>query len=235
MQLKLLLAVPNKNDTTQELQHFLSHYDADLYVFPEGFLDANTLAESLEIIGRMGKYVISGFKNSASIGNHHKALVIDNGKIVDEYTKCVLTKDEKAKGRLPGEKIACVNTKFGKIGIPICYEIHFPEVSRIMCLEKPSLLINIIGTGMYHDLQLDQWTSLAKARAIENEVYVVGCSHYVDEIPLAYVYDPAGKCELLKTKEHGGFVITIDLDKSCEKQIDYFSDRVPDFFAKLSE
>ena len=41
-----------------------------------------------------------------------------------------------------------------------------------MSLEDPIMLINIIGTGMYHDLQLEQWTTLAKARAIENEVYI---------------------------------------------------------------
>ncbi len=79
---------------------------------------------------------------------------------------------KKKRGKQHGEKITCVNTKFGKIGVLICYEIHFPEVARIMSLEDPIMLINIIGTGMYHDLQLEQWTTLAKARAIENEVYI---------------------------------------------------------------
>ncbi len=234
MKLRLLLAVPKKGSSIQELKLFLSQNDADLYIFPEGFLSNDTLNEALEVIERMGKYVITGFKD-LSVSDRHKALVIDSGRIVDEYTKCILHESEKAKGRQPGEKIACVNTKFGKVGVPICYEIHFPEVSRIMCLDNPVMLINIIGTGMYHDLQLEQWTSLAKARAIENEVYVVGCSHFVDEIPLAYVYDPSGRCELLKKCEHGGFTVTIDLDKSSEKQHKYFRDRVPEFFTELSE
>ena len=88
---------------------------------------------------------------------------------------------------------------------------------------------------MNHNLQLEQWTSLAKARAIENEVYVVGCSNFVGEIPLAYVYAPSGKCELLKQCEHGGFCVMIDLDKSKEKQINYSKDRMPKLFTKLSE
>lgn len=234
MKLKLLLAVPKKDSSIQELKFFLSQENADLYIFPEGFLNNNTLNEALEIIESMGKYVITGFKDLDSNGQH-KALVIDNGQIIDEYTKCILTEGEKAKGKQPGEKITCVNTKFGKVGVPICYEIHFPEVSRIMCLDNPVLLINIIGTGMYHNLQLEQWTSLAKARAIENEVYVVGCSHFVGEIPLAYVYAPSGKCELLKQCEYGGFLIMIDLDKSNGKQINYFNDRMPKLFTKLSE
>lgn len=232
--MKICLAVPKKDSSIPELIFFLTQNDADLYVFPEGFLDSNSLKEALKMIKNMGKYVITGFKDLDNNGQH-KALVIENGKIVDEYTKCILTEGEKAKGKLHGEKIACVTTKFGKIGVPICYEIHFPEVARIMSLEKPVLLINIIGTGMYHNLQLEQWTSLAKARAIENEVYVVGCSHFSGEIPLAYVYAPSGKCELLKQSEYGGFVVGIDLEKSNEKQINYFSDRIPELFTGLTE
>ncbi len=82
----------------------------------------------------------------------------------------------------------------------------------MMCLDNPVLLINIIGTGMYHNLQFEQWTSLAKARAIENEVYVIGCSHFAGEIPLAYVFDPSGRCVLLKQNEYGGFIAKTDLD-----------------------
>ena len=234
MEIKILLAVPEKGDSVHELKRFLAQENADLYIFPEGFLNSEVLNEALAVIERMGKYVIAGFKDLDNNGQH-KALVIDNGIIVDAYTKCILTKGEKEKGKQPGKKIACVNTKFGKIGVPICYEIHFPEVSRIMCLEDPVLLVNIIGTGMYHDLQLDQWTSLAKARAIENEVFVVGCSHFADAIPVAYVYAPSGKCELLKQSEHGGFAVTINLDKSREKRLQYSDDRVPELFAKLSE
>ncbi len=234
MKLKLLLAVPKKGCSIYELKYFLSQYDADLYVFPEGFLVNDILTEALDIISRMGKYVIAGFKDTDSF-DQHKVIVIDNGDIVDEYTKCILHESEKSKGRRPGKEIFCVNTKFGKVGIPICYEMHFPEVSRIMCLDNPVLLINIIGTGMYHELQLDQWTSIAKARAIENEVYVVGCSHYAGEIPLAYAYAPSGRCELLKKCEYGGFIVTIDTDRSNEKSLNYFNDRMPEVFSKLAE
>ena len=232
--MKVLLAVPRKDNNIQELNFFLSQYKADLYIFPEGFLDSNVLQEAFDIIKENGKYVITGFKDLNSNGQH-KALVIDNGEIVDEYTKCILTKGEKQKEKRSGENIACVNTKFGKIGIPICYEIHFPEVARIMCLDNPVLLINIIGTGMYHNLQLEQWTSLAKARAIENEVYVIGCSHFAGEIPLAYVFDPSGRCVLLKQNEYGGFVAKIDLEKSMEKIINYYDDRLPNLFSRLVE
>ena len=86
MELKLLLAVPKKDDSIQELNLFLAQYHADLYIFPEGFLNNTVLNEALDVIERMGKYVITGFKDLENNGQH-KALVIDNGRIVDEYTK----------------------------------------------------------------------------------------------------------------------------------------------------
>lgn len=197
-------------------------------------MTTDDLQEALSFIRTNQKYVITGYKDLNNNGQH-KALVIDSGEIVDEYTKCILTKGEKLKGKDSGEAIRCVNTKYGKFGIPICYEMHFPEVSRIMSLEDPVLLINIIGTGMYHDLQMEQWTTLAKARAIENEIYVVGCSHFDGAIPLAYAFEPSGKCVLMRSGEYGGFTVNIDLEQSKMRSIGYREDRVPKLFSGLAE
>lgn len=84
--MNVLLAVPQENNSVQELNSFLSQNNADLYIFPEGFLDNNVLQEAIDIIKEKEKYVITGFKDLDSNGQQ-KALVIDNGKIVDKYTK----------------------------------------------------------------------------------------------------------------------------------------------------
>ena len=102
--MNILLAVPQKDNSIQELNFFLSQDNADLYIFPEGFLDSNVLQEAIDMIKEKEKYVITGFKDLDSNGQQ-KALVIDNGKIVDQYTKCILTKGEKQKGKRNGEKI----------------------------------------------------------------------------------------------------------------------------------
>ena len=102
--MNILLAVPQKDNSIQELNFFLSQDNADLYIFPEGFLDSNVLQEAIDIIKE--KYVITGFKDLDSNGQQ-KALVIDNGKIVDKYTKCILTKGEKQKGNGMGKNYLC--------------------------------------------------------------------------------------------------------------------------------
>ena len=96
--------------------------------------------------------------------------------------------------------------------------------------ENPVMLINPIGSGMYHELQFEQWNTIAKARAIENEVYVLGCSHFNGSLPIAYAYDPDGRCLLQKKNEHGMFKVEIDTEKSLERVIGYWKDRRPEIF-----
>lgn len=232
---KILLTVPKKDDSITELNYFLQTQSADIYIFPEGFLSSGTIDQALDIIRKNDKFVIAGYKDLHHETIQEKALVIDRGRIIDEYTKCILTQAEKNKGKKPGTEIRCVETKFGKIGIPICYEIHFPEVARIMCMDGPVLLVNLIGTGMYHELQYEQWTSIAKARAKENEIHIVGCSHYAGEIPLAYAFSCSGKKILEARGNYGCFPVELDFGESSQRVIHYFEDRLPDYFKKICE
>jgi len=229
MKINAAIAVPTKENRLSELEQFLTQVSADLHLFPEGFLDSALLEEAQTIIRKHGSYVITGFKELSG-NTKHQALVIDNGKITGCYTKCILAKDEQKKGRTPGEKIFCLDTRFGKVGIPICYEIHFPEVARVLREENPVLFFNPIGSGMFHELQFEQWNAIAKARAIENEVYVLGCSHFNGAFPIAYAYDPDGKCLLQKQQEHGIYVVEIDTERSFERIIGYWEDRRPNLF-----
>lgn len=230
---KIMLTVPKKRNDIFELKKLLSEENADIYIFPEGFLSTEHLMEALEIIKEHGSFVITGLKDKRAEYICETALVIESGKILGEYKKCILTKGEKQKGKKPGNQIYCINTKYGKIGIPICYEIHFPEVARIMALENPVLLVNPIGTGMYHDLQYMQWTTLAKARAIENEVFVMGCSHCEGEIPLAFAYSPKGEKIVEEKNYEGSISFKVELNESFEKAIGYFEDRVPELYSEL--
>lgn len=229
--MKIMLVIPEK-DSISEISKFLNN-DADLYIFPEGFLNNDTIHDALNIIKDTHSCVITGFKDNHKNGQQ-KALVIENGVITDLYTKCILTKGEKEKGKVRGASIHCVKTRFGVVGIPICYEIHFPEVSRIMMIDKPLFLLNIIGSGMYDELQYEQWVTIAKTRAIENETFVLGCSHYCGPIPIAFAFSPSGQCISLTKNAPGNIVVEIDLKECHKKTIGYWEDRVPELFTNLS-
>lgn len=225
--MKICLTVPERFAAQKELPGLMRE-PAELTVFPEGFLRSK---EDLELArrltaGRPGT-VLAGYRD----GEWEKAVVIERGEVVDEYTKCILTAAEKEKKR-PGDRIRCLNSSLGRLAVPVCYEVHFPEVCRVMALEGPLVMVNIIGTGMYDPLQYGQWRALARARAIENEVPVVGCCHFCGEIPLAFAFDGNGTSLLEARGQHGLFTVEIAADGS--KPIGYMADRRPELFTKLS-
>lgn len=228
---KIMLAVPNRMQAKTEMPRLLQEGPADLYIFPEGFLRSEEDKEMALALseGREGT-ILAGYRD----GDREKALVIENGRVTDEYTKCILHASEKERGKRPGDALRCVHTRLGKIAVPICYEIHFPEACRVMALESPVLMVNPIGTGMYHRQQYGQWLAIARARAIENEVPVAGCCHFCGELPLAFAFDSAGEERLAVSGGHGGFTVELDLSEAARRPLGYFRDRMPGLFGALA-
>jgi predicted amidohydrolase len=79
----------------------------------------------------------------------------------------------------PGEEITVVETDFGKLGVAICYDIRFPELSRLMTMQGAELLVFPgafnLTTGPAH------WEILSRVRALDNQVYLATCSPARDE------------------------------------------------------
>ena len=88
----------------------------------------------------------------------------------------VLTPDEaKVWGIVGGNQIVAFDTDCGKIGILICYDVEFPELSRILADEGMDILFVPFLTDTQNGFS--RVRHCAQARAIENECYVVmaGC------------------------------------------------------------
>lgn len=89
----------------------------------------------------------------------------------ERYEKLHITPAEQsAWGMMGGNKVQTMDTDCGKIGVLICYDVEFPELSRIMALEG----MNILFVPFMTDTQ-NGYTRVrlcAMARAIENECYV---------------------------------------------------------------
>lgn len=78
-----------------------------------------------------------------------------------------------------GEEITVFDTEFGKIGLLICFDIRFPELSRITALKGANCIIFPasfnLSTGPAH------WELLFRARANDNQLFTVGVSPARDE------------------------------------------------------
>jgi len=69
----------------------------------------------------------------------------------------------------PGNKICLFDSKFGRFGIQICYDIEFPEVSRLMALSGVEVVFVPFSTEDFRGYQRVRIS--AQARAIENYIY----------------------------------------------------------------
>ncbi len=105
---------------------------------------------------------------------------------------------------LPGSKIAKpIDTKMGKIGMLICYDLRFPEISRILTVRGSEILV-IPSAWINGYMKEQHWITLNKTRAVENGCYVIA-SNQVDNVYCgrSMVIDPMGKTILDMKKNEG--------------------------------
>ncbi len=78
-----------------------------------------------------------------------------------------------------GDETTVIDTEYGKIGVAICYDVRFPELSRNMALAGAKMIVLPAAfnmtTGPAH------WDLTMRARALDNQVYFAACSPARDE------------------------------------------------------
>lgn len=89
----------------------------------------------------------------------------------DMYEKIHVTPDEqKSWGLSRGDEVKTFDTDCGRIGILICYDVEFPELSRLMAEEGMQILFVPFNTDTQNAYA--RVKVCAQARAVENECYV---------------------------------------------------------------
>jgi len=166
---------------------------------------------STEYFGRLAKqhdlYIVAGLYERAGHLIYNTAVLIGPaGDVVGAYRKVTLPRDEIAGGVAPGREYPVFPTRFGQLGMMVCYDGFFPEVARELTNRGAEVIAWPVW-GCNPDL--------AKARAVENHVYVVS-STYEDVSSnwmLTAVWDHAGQTIAL-AKEWGTVVVAeVDLDR----------------------
>lgn len=166
-------------------------HGADLVIFPElsstGYVMRDQIYELAEKIPgpstrimekaakKEGAYIIFGIpelseKTQATLYN--TAVLIGPEGLIGKYRKMYLPThsvfEEKRYFR-PGHQIAAMDTKLGKIGLIICYDIYFPEVTRLIRLEGAQLIVCISASP---GIRRTFFETLTLARAIENTSFL---------------------------------------------------------------
>jgi predicted amidohydrolase len=164
---------------------------ADLVIFPELFLTGYVvrdqiyeLAETIpgpstqkiiQLAKEKGMYIIFGMpelseKTRATIFN--TAVLVGPDGVIGKYRKMYLPThsvfEEKRHFR-PGYEAAAFDTPIGKIGLCICYDIFFPEVTRLIRLHGAKLIVCISASPA---VRRSYFEILTAARALENTAFL---------------------------------------------------------------
>jgi predicted amidohydrolase len=79
---------------------------------------------------------------------------------------------------VPGDSLTMVDTPWGLVGLSICYDIRFPELFRTYALQGARMVLSPIA---FPHPRLDHWRILVRARAIENQMFLVGVNRVGSE------------------------------------------------------
>lgn len=115
----------------------------------------------------------------------------------------------------PGKNLSVAETDLGKVGLGICYDIRFGEMFRIMALEGAKLFA--VPANFTVNTGKDHWEVLLRARAIENECYVIA-PNQMGKKPRFTAYgnslmvDPWGTVIARASDKPGVITAEIDLD-----------------------
>src|SRR5206468_3452644 len=76
---------------------------------------------------------------------------------------------DEARTIVPGEAVGAFDAPFGRVGLSICYDLRFPELFRAM----GECALIVVPAAFTHTTGKAHWEVLLRARAIENQCYVL--------------------------------------------------------------
>ena len=161
-------------------------------------IDGESITKMRNLARELGVYIVAPIFMTVMTGivENTAVLINDGGEIAGTYSKTHLVGDEQLYCRR-GRKYPVFHTKYGNIGLLICYDICFPETARILALKGADVIIcpSAWRDGSYFR---DWLNKVAEVRALDNTVYVALLNR-VGELPGApfcgctQVIDPVGR------------------------------------------
>ena len=219
-----------------------------IYAEEEGDYSYKLLSE---ISKRNNIYLIAGSIPEKEGSNIYKTSYVFNrqGEKIAKHRKIHLFDiDIKNKQRFresdtlsAGDKVTVFDSEFGKIGLCICYDFRFPELARLM-VDKGAKAIIVpasfnMTTGPAH------WDIMFRSRAIDNQVYTIGCSpaRDYDYSYISYghslIVSPYGDilCELDEKENFITYDIDLDYVDEIREQLPLLKHRRSDLYELLEK
>ncbi len=211
-----------------------SDKDFDLLIFPEmtltGFtMNSERFAEEIDGIGtQLFIHISSALKTNIFAGiieqdvnQFYNTLVHfdNNGLIKARYRKIhPFSFGSESKHYSGSNEIVITKIDQVNLGLSICYDLRFPELYRFYAKEKVEAIVNIAS---WPTTRIEHWKTLLKARAIENQCFMIGVNRVGDDPNNKHngcsaVFDPMGNNLVMVENEER--IISCEIDINLVKE-----------------
>ena len=208
-------------------------------------VDGGAVKTLCDTAKQLGVYIVAPLilqREGAELLDNAAVLIDDGGRVQGAYCKNHTFGGENGEGRFfaaHGE-YPVFETKYGTIGILICYDANFPEPARILALKGAQVLFM---PAAWRVQEQDIWHLVTAARANENTVYLAAVNAWQESGDL-FLF---GESKLLDPRGHtvgqidapGSSVLVeeVDIDKLHEMRgsMPWLCDRHPEGYAEISK
>lgn len=203
--------------------------------------------EALEqACARLDLYVVCGLLERDGDALRNSAILVAPEGLLGTYRKTHLPFLGVDRFTVPGDELPVYETPLGRIGVEICYDLRFPEVTRTLALRGADFVAHPTNFPVAARVQTEVITL---ARAAENRIYLltanrVGKERTGEFCGWSQIVDPYGK-RLAEAGETGEALLVADAEVERARDKDYvvpgeyelylFGDRRPELYGALVE
>jgi predicted amidohydrolase len=195
---------------------------------------------------RLGLHVVCGLLERAGDALRNTAVLVGPDGLIGTYRKTHLPFLGVDRFVTPGDALPVFETPLGRIGIEICYDLRFPEVTRTLALKGADIVAHPTNFPMAAKIQTELITV---ARAAENRIYLltanrVGKERWGEFCGWSQIVDPFGK-RLAEAGEREETLLVAEVDVEKARDKDYvipgeyelylFGHRRPELYGALVE
>ena len=224
----------NTSKIVNDIKYIASELKSDVAVFPEmcdtGYHLPTIKAEAQNWANSKGTFnslcsaaktnsinVIAGISERVDSDIYNTTVVINrSGDLIAKYRKTHLFTMEPVcehKTITQGDELVVCEIEGVPVGLMTCYEIRFPEVARKLTFSGAKIIFVTSAFGLH---RLIHWQILNRARAIENQIFVVTSNRVGNDKGFhtsgsSAIYDPWGVVKASASEVHESYV-TSELD-----------------------
>lgn len=196
---------------------------------------ADIVTELLELSRELGLVIVGSMPEPNGDKVFNTIHLIDNGRLTGVYRKIhlfsLLGEDRSFSS---GDGWLLAKTSVGTIGVIICYDLRFPELTRRLALEGAQIVCVPAQWPKPRDVH---WRTLLLARAIENQLFVVssnacGVIGKLDFFGMSMIIGPKGEVLAAADNSETEIIAKLNMQEITDwrDQIPCFNDRRPELY-----